>query len=653
MLRQRSSRARYRVLLGTAVLTAFLTIVVQGCKDGAMLDTVPPLGATRGVVSGQVLWLGAPIAEAVVTDGYFTTTSDTAGDYTLPNVRMGTHTIYAYKNGQGGYAEVTVTPSNLAVSLDISFFDTFGVLRGQVIDSDTELPLPLAEVILDEKTVLTDASGWFFYILVASGSPYDLAVQKSGYVKVESSGVIVTAQQETKLSIRMAKNENTAAVTGTVTDSNTSGALAGATVSFTVAGGSTPMSQTTTTTDGSYLAVLPFGNYTIQVSNTGYSDTTSILQLSSDVTGQDIQISPTGNTLSGTVRSSVDFSGVSGVLVEVSPVSGGQSTATVTGTDGTYGLSVAAGTYNVVFTMATYRTDQVQGLDLSTGDLRQDVELTPLYTLGGTVSEITTGQGLAGATVEIYAQGESSPSAGPLLTAADGTYTLSVPHGLYTITVELSGYQTGNRHLSVTSDVAVVDFSLVYTGGGEQVTIETYDLALGNNQAGRVEMATVVLAIEGQELYSGMTGVEGTCAIPGVVPGRYQVTAERGGFRDTVFQQVVPVSGATVEIPLVYSLSASTGTIVGIITNESNDPAFDPVYAEVYTVDTDGNTIFVNHTEVPTLDPTTRSASFVVRDIPTGTILVQITEDFGGALLIGTTVEITTDDQTHLVRITH
>ena len=650
--RKTAGRNRYCALLSTVLVVAAL-VVTQGCKDGAMLDTSPSLGASRGVVSGRVLWQGAPVAEAVVTDGYYTTTSSSTGGYTLPNVRIGTHTIYAYKNGKGGYAEVTVSPSSLAVSLDISFFETFGVLRGQVADSDTELPIPLADVTLDEKTVLTDAGGWFFYILAASGSPYELTVQKTGYVKVESSGVTVTAQQETELSVRMAKDENMAVVAGTVTDSNTTDPVTGATVSFIVAGGSAPMSQTTTTTDGSYLAVLPFGNYTIQASNTGYHDATSILQLSGDATGQDIQISPTGNTLAGTVRSSVDFSSVEGVLVEVVPAAGGQSVATVTGNDGTYSLSLAAGTYNATFTRATYKTEKVQGLDVSLSDLRQDVELTPVYTLGGTVSEITTGQGLAGATVEVYAQGETSPTAGPVLTATDGTYTLSVPRGMYTITVTLTSYQVGSRQLSVTSDLSTVDFSLVYAGSGEQMTVEAYDLALGNNQAGRLEMVTVMLAIDGEDHYSGVTVADGTCIIPGVVPGRYQVTAERGGFRDTVFEQVVSLAGETVEIPLVYSISATTGTIVGVVTNESNDPGFDPAYAEVYTVDTEGKTIFVNHADLPALDPATRSSSFVVRDIPAGTILVQITDSFGGVPLIGTTVEITTDDITHLVHITH
>lgn len=122
---------------------------------------------------------------------------------------------------------------------------------------------------------------------------------------------------------------------------------------------------------------------------------------------------------------------------------------------------------------------------------------TPLYSLSGAVVNRQTGEAVANATVSM-----SPSAAGPVLTSADGSYTLSsVPEGSYTVTAAKAGwYKPQSMDLVVSADAADRDFELtpsvviagIAPASQTPVPGETIELVYTLNNTGDTE-ATVWL----------------------------------------------------------------------------------------------------------------------------------------------------------------
>ncbi len=81
---------------------------------------------------------------------------------------------------------------------------------------------------------------------------------------------------------------------------------------------------------------------------------------------------------------------------------------------------------------------------------------TPEGTIGGTVSDKSTGETLIGATI-VYAPGKG------VTTDMDGNYQMNLPYGDYTLTVSYVGYNSTSQNITVNKNFINLDFTLEST----------------------------------------------------------------------------------------------------------------------------------------------------------------------------------------------
>ncbi|WP_049971325.1 S8 family serine peptidase [Haladaptatus cibarius] len=165
-------------------------------------------------------------------------------------------------------------------------------------------------------------------------------------------------------------------LTGTVTDTATGDPVEGATVSIDVA-----------VDDGNYTAVtdengeyridgVPSGTHEVSMSADGYDDVTENVTIPVDDTATlNVELDPTPGTISGTVTASDTGEGVANVTVAAED-DDGNIHETTTDENGSYSLTVTAGTYvvNVAETPGDYRPDEI--VTVAPGETVDGVDFT-------------------------------------------------------------------------------------------------------------------------------------------------------------------------------------------------------------------------------------------------------------------------------------
>jgi subtilisin family serine protease len=272
---------------------------------------------------------------------------------------------------------------------------------------------------------------------------------------------------------------------------------------------------------------------------------------------------PSG-TLSGRVTDAASGAGVAGARVTAEP--GGRSA--LTGTDGSYSLSLAPGRYDVTASHGRYQPQAVTGVDIVQDQTTsRDFVLTPLPTgsLAGTVTAQDTGQPVAGATVTV-----SGPEPAATTTGAQGDYSFgTLVVGTYSVTVSAVGYHsrtvTGvvvNPDQTTTRDVVLVPNVGNVTG---TVTSQAHGQPVAN--------ARVRLLFGPGGSYEAFTDVNGQYLLTGVVSGSYTVhTTATGCFLDS--SSVTVQDGQTTVHNVQLSGSSCgpipTGTLAGQVTSQVN-----------------------------------------------------------------------------------
>ncbi|MFI6941392.1 S8 family serine peptidase [Streptomyces sp. NPDC050418] len=140
----------------------------------------------------------------------------------------------------------------------------------------------------------------------------------------------------------------------------------------------------------------------------------------------------TAVAVSGKVTDKATGAALPGIMIVAKNATTGSRTVT-TGSDGSYRLPLAPGTYDFTLSGYGYASRTVGGVELTTGQpLVQDLALDAAtnHAVSGTVLDVT-GKPLAGAEVEV-----TGTPVDRVRTAADGTFTLpKVAEGGYTLTV--------------------------------------------------------------------------------------------------------------------------------------------------------------------------------------------------------------------------
>ncbi|HEY5111018.1 MAG TPA: carboxypeptidase regulatory-like domain-containing protein [Acidimicrobiales bacterium] len=417
-----------------------------------------------------------------------------------------------------------------------------------------------------------------------------------------------------------------ATISGTVTDSNGTGLSNICVYVSPVSGSYEELLQTGP--DGTYTYNnFPAGSYTVQFTDCGvgtyvsqyYNGTSGGTSSSFDATpvpapaGSPVSgigaAMTTGATITGTVTDS-NGAALSGICVQASPVGGGLDVSTQTASDGSYSLvGLAASAYTVQFNncgVGTYESQWYNatpaGASLLSGAASISVSYgTPVtgvnaaMAVGATISgTVTDSNGADLTNVCVNAMNLSGSFVGGTQTASDGSYTLILAPGSYTVQFNNCGVGTyASQWYNATSSGAPAfsGATAITAIVGSPVTNVNAAMAVGATISGTVtnssgagisNVCVNVLDSSGVFVQGSQTASDGTYTLI-VAPGSYTVRFNNCGVGNYVqqFYNGTPAgapsfSGATsfsaiVGTPVINinAVMAPDTTISGTVTNSS------------------------------------------------------------------------------------
>ena len=272
------------------------------------LITLSPGTGSVGTITGVVTSIeGSSISGATVAYSGGSTTTNSAGSYTLANVPVGSITLTASAPGyQSSTHSATVTANNTTTSnftLTPATAQT-GSISGQV-KSSTGVAIAGAAVSYSGGTATTNSSGNFSLTGVAAGT-LALTASANGYLSASLS-VKVTANTTTTANFTLVPVSTKATVTGRVSNVSNNQTLVGATVTF--SGGTAITSSAGTY---SFANVAP-GTYNLTASANGYLPRTLSIVVTAPTTTANFPLATAGK-IAGKVTSPAG-AGVAGATV--------------------------------------------------------------------------------------------------------------------------------------------------------------------------------------------------------------------------------------------------------------------------------------------------------------------------------------------------
>ena len=336
-------------LLNSAGVPSVARVIRIGASSGTGSGTI------AGKVTDASTGAGLSGASVSVSNGGSTTT-DSAGNYTVGNVPAGSQQVTASRTG---YLSRTVsatvnagatTTTNIAIA-------TAGKIAGTVKTS-SGTAISGANVQITGGSVSTtvnltsSSTGTFTSDWIPVGN-YTVTVSKSGY-QTQAKTTTVTAGVTSNLAFTMtASTTTTGTIAGKVTNASNGAAIAGATVSV------PNLAAATTDTSGNYsLHNVPTGSQTVTATKSGWgSRSVTVTVNSGATTTANIQLSTSGK-ITGTVKNG-SGTAIGGATVKIS---GGVIATTVTLTTsstGTYTSPwIPVGNYTVTVSKTGLTTQQ-------------------------------------------------------------------------------------------------------------------------------------------------------------------------------------------------------------------------------------------------------------------------------------------------------
>jgi large repetitive protein len=282
----------------------------------------------------------------------------------------------------------------------------------------------------------------------------------------------------------------------------------------------------------------------------------------------------------GTVAGVADSAGankvLAGVIVTVTPLAGGTSLSDTTNATGNYSIANASvggagGTWNITATLAGYRTYTgiifIQGGNQT---VTQDISLTkpaPGVTISGTVTDSAAGTPLAGALVRLLTIGGGVTTVDSVLSAANGTYSLTnVQAGTYNLVASITRYTAKTVRVTIAAANITQNFQLVGLPAGIVISGTVTDSISGTPLAGAIVQLRTTGGGGGSLLDSAKTAANGTYSIGSVQPGNYRLVASAAGHTS---KTVAPVAVANANITQNFQLVGLPAgiTISGTVTD--------------------------------------------------------------------------------------
>ena len=424
-------------LLSLMTIVGLQSVLAQtmGTMSGRVVNFETGMG-----ISGATVSANGPSQQVNTTDsnGYYTISGLAPGPYAIAASASGyltrSYTLFVYE---------TANPSPPDFRLHLLS------IVGRVYDSSTpSIGIAEANVTIGGYFVLTNSTGHYEMLDLSDGT-YTVAATAPGYTN-ESQSVYVSAGVSAVADFGLSQ-VSPGMISGAVTDSSTQLGLYPATVRVS-RGSFEKLGETDQ--EGQYIIenmpAWPF--WTIDAYKVGYvAQSTTTAVLSGETTMLDFALVPFG-IINGTVTDQATGQLIAGALVKAD-----SEFLNSTDSNGCYAIFVLAGTYVVRASAPGYANESQSNVKVFEGKTTTrnfELETTSPGSIIGSVTDVKTGSGIAGATVT--ADGYTNT------TDADGNYVLSsLPSWTYSVTVSASGYVSDSIKRTVPSGGSItVDFML-------------------------------------------------------------------------------------------------------------------------------------------------------------------------------------------------
>ena len=253
------------------------------------------------------------------------------------------------------------------------------------------------------------------------------------------------------------------------------------------------------------------------------------------------------------------------------------------------------------------------GITLSS--CKKDNSATPTTgTIKGKVTDISNSQGISNVRIFVYNSNTYAPEGNSVLTSSDGSYQIQLGPGTYYLTLNRQGYESiparGVTPVSITVQTGMTtsnDFQMttssITNGGFISGKITSGSSALGG---------ALVVAGDGTNGYSSVSGTDGMYYIFNVPGGSYQVQGFLSGYNSTM-ANVTVTSGTETSNTNLTLTSGASGTVSGQVTFlATTNGEVDVTLTNPLTKET-----------VPGLVTRTLSGNYSIGNVPDGSYIVR------------------------------
>ncbi|MFS0766942.1 carboxypeptidase regulatory-like domain-containing protein [Peribacillus phoenicis] len=566
--------------LGTVVQETVIAANVQTLLD---FDLIPNPGRISGTIINQQT--GLPLSGVSITIRQFSPTgpiaassaTDGNGAFTIPNLAPGSYTVLASYPGFGTQAGSTTVSSGETSVIQLALPPNPGTIQGIVTNAATQLPLVNTLIrVVDVNGVLTsvgqtDSDGRYSVQNLPPGS-YTITAINTEYQQQTVGAAIVSGQTAT-LNIQLQPNPGS--ITGIVTSNQTGLPLAGSFVQLFPSQGLQPIASAMTDSLGQYtfIGIKP-GIYTVtaDLSNFGRSTVGATVFANAQATSN-LALTPNPATVSGTVT---DLNGTPIANATVRLLNGNETVlgTGITSEDGTYTISgLPPFTLNIIVTASGFSTF-IAAITLSPGEVQTGIDFSLAANPGsltGTVTEVTTGNPLAGASVVV--RNTSGIIVASSYTNTDGSYTIqNLAPGQYSTVFTAEGYGITIIGAQIVSDTTIQlnaalspltgsISGIVLDEQGQQITGQNILVKIFNENLVLIEALTAQ--------------ADGTFLVSGLLPGTYLVNASAPGYgANTVSSIVFAGQETATTVNLASSPATLSGSVVNTVTGAGIPGAF-------------------------------------------------------------------------------
>lgn len=545
--------------------------ILEGFTGDPVSVTVGPGQSVSGIqvnmtpnpssISGTITTPGgSPIQSATVSAGEVQATTNASGSYSL-QVSAGTHVVTAQKDGYSTTTspELTVDYGENLTNVNLQMSPNVATVSGQVasygvgVIGATVTATPSGP---GDPVSLTTGTGGTYSFGLNPGS-YTLTASKSGFIVLEPTQYELSLQPGATVSNRnFSIVPNTGVVSGTVTGPG--GPLYSANVTVREVGLNQGGQTITTGVGGTFSVTVEQGYaYDVIATKTGYTQetvTTGVVEPDGEENVQ-VELEALGGSFAGKVWNPEQTPIVNATVVAIGPEE--QFSAT-TNNSGNYTISLPPGTYEIDVSAAGY-FDLFEELTVNPGEDLTGVNWTvePNFALIAGFVLDADGNDIGNATVTLTKQGGTTRT-----TVSDegGFYQFTnLTTGVFTATAQKSGFVTQSLELGLVVDgqeIEDADFSMEEAASNFTGTITSEGVGIAD--------ATVNATSENDEVFTTISGANGSYEISGIGAGTYTLQAQRSGYTGFPVedQTVEPGQTATVNISLIENDGTITGTVI-------------------------------------------------------------------------------------------